>query len=148
MNNFQNYVLVTTMGCLLIGLIVTAVFLMKQKSDKPYPPVIDNCPDYWVNTYYDKDKLEKKYPSVIHRHVVSTSIESIFPKLNTNSYSAWLIVFQDIFVLSMLDGKENGTFLEIGGAKPFERNKTIDPLLFYFSRDYMTFKTADLNVYV
>jgi len=33
-------------------------------------------------------------------------------------------IFQDIFVLSMLDGKENGTFLEIGGAKPFERNNT------------------------
>lgn len=33
-------------------------------------------------------------------------------------------VFQDMFVLSMLDGKKNGTFLEIGGAKPFERNNT------------------------
>lgn len=50
-----------------------------------------------------EDKLEKKYPSVIHRHVVSTSIESIFPKLNTNSYSAWLIVFQDIFVQVISD---------------------------------------------
>ncbi len=58
MNNFQNYVLVTTMGCLLIGLIVTAIFLMKQKTGSPYPPVVDSCPDYWVNTYYDKDKEE------------------------------------------------------------------------------------------
>ncbi len=33
-------------------------------------------------------------------------------------------VFQDMFVLSMLNGKKNGTFLEIGGAKPFERNNT------------------------
>lgn len=33
-------------------------------------------------------------------------------------------VYQDMFVLSMLDGKKNGTFLEIGGAKPFERNNT------------------------
>ena len=55
MNNFQNYVLVTTMGCLLIGLMVTAIFLMRKKSNTTYPPVIDNCPDYWVNTYYDKD---------------------------------------------------------------------------------------------
>lgn len=38
-----------------------------------------------------------------------------------NNYSQ---VFQDIFVLSMLNGKENGTFLEIGGARPFERNNT------------------------
>ena len=33
-------------------------------------------------------------------------------------------VFQDMFVLSMLDGKTNGTFLEIGGSKPFENNNT------------------------
>jgi FkbM family methyltransferase len=33
-------------------------------------------------------------------------------------------VLQDIFVLSVLDGKNNGTFLEIGGAKPFDRNNT------------------------
>jgi hypothetical protein len=59
MNNFQNYVLVTTLGCLLIGLIVTAVFLMKKKSSSPYPPVVDNCPDYWVNTYYDKDSTDE-----------------------------------------------------------------------------------------
>jgi FkbM family methyltransferase len=43
-----------------------------------------------------------------------------FKKIDRN-YSQ---IFQDIFVLSMLDGKENGTFLEIGGAKPFERNNT------------------------
>ena len=43
-----------------------------------------------------------------------------FKKIDKN-YSQ---IFQDIFVLSMLDGKENGTFLEIGGAKPFERNNT------------------------
>jgi len=39
----------------------------------------------------------------------------------TNNYSQ---VFQDMFVLSMLDGKKNGTFLEIGGSKPFENNNT------------------------
>lgn len=33
-------------------------------------------------------------------------------------------VFQDMFVLSMLNGKRNGTFLEIGGATPYERNNT------------------------
>ena len=32
--------------------------------------------------------------------------------------------FQDIFVLTMLNGKKNGTFLEIGASKPFERNNT------------------------
>jgi len=38
-----------------------------------------------------------------------------------NNYSQ---TFQDMFVLSMLNGKTSGTFLEIGGAKPFERNNT------------------------
>lgn len=33
-------------------------------------------------------------------------------------------VFQDIFVLSMLDGKRNGTFLEIGGGYAYHKNNT------------------------
>jgi len=33
-------------------------------------------------------------------------------------------VFQDMFILSMLNGKKNGTFLEIGGADPFKGNNT------------------------
>lgn len=32
--------------------------------------------------------------------------------------------YQDMFVLSMLNGKKNGTFLEIGGARPFLGNNT------------------------
>lgn len=33
-------------------------------------------------------------------------------------------VYQDMFTLSMLNGKKNGTFLEIGGADPFKGNNT------------------------
>ena len=33
-------------------------------------------------------------------------------------------VYQDMFILSVLDGKKNGTFLEIGGAKPYLGNNT------------------------
>lgn len=33
-------------------------------------------------------------------------------------------VMQDIFVLSMLDGKEKGTYLEIGSGEPFHLNNT------------------------
>ena len=33
-------------------------------------------------------------------------------------------IMQDIFVLCALDGKENGTFLEIGTADPIDRNNT------------------------
>jgi hypothetical protein len=34
-------------------------------------------------------------------------------------------VYQDLFVLTMLDGKKNGTYLEIGSAEPFYNNNTI-----------------------
>jgi FkbM family methyltransferase len=33
-------------------------------------------------------------------------------------------IYQDLFVLAMLNGKENGTFLEIGGAGPEKGNNT------------------------
>lgn len=33
-------------------------------------------------------------------------------------------VYQDMFILSMLNGKKNGKFLEIGGAEPFKGNNT------------------------
>lgn len=33
-------------------------------------------------------------------------------------------VYQDLFILSMLNGKKNGTYLEIGGADPFLGNNT------------------------
>jgi hypothetical protein len=33
-------------------------------------------------------------------------------------------VYQDMFILSVLDGKKNGTFLEIGGAEPYKGNNT------------------------
>ena len=33
-------------------------------------------------------------------------------------------VYQDMFILSILDGKEFGSFLEIGGADPFKGNNT------------------------
>jgi hypothetical protein len=33
-------------------------------------------------------------------------------------------VYQDLFILSMLDGKKNGTYVEIGGGTPFIGNNT------------------------
>jgi FkbM family methyltransferase len=33
-------------------------------------------------------------------------------------------VYQDMFVLSMLDGKRNGTYLEVGSSEPFHNNNT------------------------
>lgn len=33
-------------------------------------------------------------------------------------------VYQDMFILSMLNGKKKGTFLEVGGAEPYKGNNT------------------------
>jgi hypothetical protein len=52
------------------------------------------------------DKLRFKFKG-------SSSIEKNFSQ-----------VYQDLFILSMLDGKKNGTFIEIGGADPFKGNNT------------------------
>jgi FkbM family methyltransferase len=59
-------------------------------------------------TYNKKDysKLRYKFPG-------SKNIET--------SHSQ---VYQDMFILSMLNGKRNGTFLEIGGADPIKNNNT------------------------
>ena len=60
------------------------------------------------HTYKKKD-----YSKLRYKFKGSSSIE--------RNYSQ---VYQDIFVLSMLDGKRNGTFLEIGGAEPYVGNNT------------------------
>lgn len=54
----------------------------------------------------EHSKLRHKFPG-------SSSIE--------RNYSQ---VYQDMFILSMTNGKRNGTFLEIGGAEPFKGNNT------------------------
>lgn len=55
MNSFQNYVFAVTLFCLMVALSITAIVLKNQKSNGPYPPKIDNCPDYWYNSYYEVD---------------------------------------------------------------------------------------------
>lgn len=58
---------------------------------------------------YDKTQ----HSNLIYKFPGSSLIE--------NNYSQ---VFQDMFVLSMTNGKRNGTFLEIGAADPFKGNNT------------------------
>ena len=62
MNTFQNYVFVTTLFCLLVALTITAIVLKTSKSG-PYPPVVDSCPEYWYNSYYDLDSSQNKVSS-------------------------------------------------------------------------------------
>ena len=64
--------------------------------------------DYFCLRYFDEnvDSLKYKFENV-------NFIE--------NNYSQ---AFQDMFVLSMLNGKENGTYVEIGGDDPIVINNT------------------------
>lgn len=52
-----------------------------------------------------------------------TKLRFKFPDSNQvdRNYSQ---IYQDLFILSMTNGKKNGTFLEIGGSDPFKGNNT------------------------
>lgn len=58
---------------------------------------------------YDKEKLN----SLRYKFSGSENIEKNYAQ-----------VYQDLFVLSMLNGKRNGCFLEIGGSRPYFGNNT------------------------
>lgn len=65
-------------------------------------------PTYQFRTYNRSD-----YPKLRYKFRKSRYIENNFSQ-----------VFQDIFVLSMLDGKKDGTYLEIGGGYAYHKNNT------------------------
>jgi len=64
-------------------------------------------PESQAFTFYDKTKKLR------YEFFGSETIEK--------NYSQ---VYQDMFVLSMLNGKRNGTFLEVGGSRPYYGNNT------------------------
>jgi len=61
-----------------------------------------------LNLYYRKDFKNLKYNFNNCEHI-------------DRNYSE---AFQDIFILTLLNGKRNGTYLEIGGGLPFYGNNT------------------------
>jgi hypothetical protein len=62
MNNFQNSVFMITMFSLLVVLTITSIILNSKKSDMKYPPIVDNCPDYWYSSYYNIDNSGNSIP--------------------------------------------------------------------------------------
>lgn len=66
-------------------------------------------PESQAFTYYTKENYEQ----LRYKFADSEKID--------RNYSQ---VYQDIFILSMLNGKKNGTYLEIGGGHPFTGNNT------------------------
>ena len=57
---------------------------------------------YAVDKLFE-EKLEKKFPSVLMRHIISVAVESLQPVLNTNTVMAQLVVFKNYFVLIISD---------------------------------------------
>ncbi len=46
-----------------------------------------------------EEKLQKKFPAVLHRHIVSVAVENAILKTASDKNSVWLMVFPGIFVL-------------------------------------------------
>ena len=49
MANFQGIVLIITVILLIIAIILIAIVLMNSKASAQWPPLIGDCPDYWVD---------------------------------------------------------------------------------------------------
>tara|TARA_B100001093_G_C26168370_1_gene734652 strand:+ start:81 stop:419 length:339 start_codon:yes stop_codon:yes gene_type:complete len=47
--NFQKSVIVSACILLIISLSIIGYLLYKNKSEKKYPPVLADCPDYWLS---------------------------------------------------------------------------------------------------
>jgi hypothetical protein len=47
--NFQKIVLIISIIVLLVILVVIGIMLSKSKADENWPPVVGECPDYWVD---------------------------------------------------------------------------------------------------
>jgi hypothetical protein len=50
MNSFQNIVISVAIFFLIITLLIIGFALYKNKSNFVFPPIIADCPDYWIDT--------------------------------------------------------------------------------------------------
>jgi hypothetical protein len=50
MATFQNIVMITSTVILIVSLCFIGLALYKQKYSGDYPPIIANCPDYWIDS--------------------------------------------------------------------------------------------------
>ena len=49
MSNFQSIVLSISIILLIICLIFVGIALYRNKYNKEFPPILANCPDYWID---------------------------------------------------------------------------------------------------
>lgn len=98
-----------------------------------------NTLKYLINNYYDKmnDAFKEGVRNNISRLGISSETQAIRAydkskhnklrfkfKGSENIERNYSQVYQDMFVLSMLDGKRNGTYLEVGSSDPYHNNNT------------------------
>jgi len=73
----------------------------------------------------ERNLLSIGYPNsnLVYNKDIANNIRFKFKNINIieKNYSQ---CYQDLFVLSALDGKKNGLYLEIGSAEPFKNNNT------------------------
>jgi uncharacterized membrane protein YdjX (TVP38/TMEM64 family) len=50
MANFQRIVLFIAVVLLIICLIIIGLVLVNSKNNQQWPPIVGDCPDYWVDT--------------------------------------------------------------------------------------------------
>ena len=88
------------------------------------PPV---CRDFVCDSLaeFKKTNPEKDdiWPSVRYNKELHKNLRYKF-KNSKNILKNYSQAYQDMFVLSMLNGKKKGTYLEIGSAEPFYNNNT------------------------
>jgi len=59
--NFQKSVLLIATILLIIFLILVGIVLVNSKNSKTWPPLIGECPDYWIDTSGNGAKCENVY---------------------------------------------------------------------------------------
>jgi hypothetical protein len=50
MGNFQRLVIIIAIVLLIVIFVFTLIILSRSKSSQSWPPVIGDCPDYWIDT--------------------------------------------------------------------------------------------------
>jgi hypothetical protein len=87
----------------------------------------DQMPEYYQNSVENNySRLGKTKDSQNFIRYFKSFHNKIRFKFNgsENIETNYSQVYQDMFVLSMTNGKQDGTFLEIGGAQPYHNNNT------------------------
>ena len=68
--NFQKIVLIIAIILLIISLVFIGISLSKSKSNEVWPPLIGDCPDYWVD-------MDGKGSKCVNTHDLGTCVPDL-----------------------------------------------------------------------